>query len=195
MKEPKIDEKTRDYLRRWGRHEVPTAQITGGKVNPGTYRGLATLGWIERRGPISIVGVHFLVLQNQAYTPMATLSVAMPVTKNTELLINSFLHYVGWDGRVWPYDRDGGWPKEDSDDAKNLRDLMTKTRPKIASTLTFPSEAEGGAPLIEVPIVKRSAPFPWAPFEPVSEDRATPAEHLERFRELCQDPSPFQPPN
>ena len=189
MKEPRIDEKTRDYLRVWGRRETPTAQVTGGKVNPGTYRGLATLGWMAHQGPVPVCGVHFLVLQNQAYTPMATLSLAMPVTKKTELHINSFLHYVGWDGRVWPFDDDGGWPGKDTADAKNLRDFLMKT--KMGSTLTFPAEAEKGARLITLPIVKRSAPFPLALFEPVPDDEPAPVEHLERFRDLCKDPSPF----
>jgi hypothetical protein len=114
MREMQVDEKTRDYIRNWGRSEVPTAQVTGGKVNPGTYRALATLGFVERRGPAAICCVHFLVLQNQAYTPMATLSLAMPVTKKTELHVNSFLHVLGWDGRVWPYDFDGGWPDNET---------------------------------------------------------------------------------
>jgi hypothetical protein len=191
MKDQPIDEKTREYLKKWGRLEVPTAQITGGKINPGSYRGLATLGWIERRGPVPVVGVHFLLLMRIAFTPMATLSLAMPVTKNTELLINSFLHHVGWDGRVWPYDGDDGWPHKGSDDARNMLGLMMKTIPRIGSTLTFPSEAGEGAPLIELPVIKRTSPYPLAPFEPVSEDKPAPVTHLARFRELCQDPFPF----
>lgn len=194
MKEPRIDEKTREYLRLWGRPEVPTAQVTGGKVNPGTYRGLATLGWIEHRGTtvkVPVVGVHFLVLQNHSYKPMATLSLAMPVTKRTELLVNSFLHHVGWDGRVWPFDGDGGWPETSPADAEQIRIMLGKTTPKIGATLTFPAEAEQGAPLVTLPILKRNSPYPLALFEPVDDDRPAPVIHLKRFRELCQDPSPF----
>ena len=198
MKEPQIDEKTREYLKKWGRREVPTAQITGGDITPGTYRGLATLGWIERKqGILPVVGVHFLVLMNQSYTPKATLSLALPVTKNTELLVNSFLHYVGWDGRVWPYDGDGGWPENSEEDAEQVKVMLSRVAPPIGSTLTFPSRPELGAPLITLPVLKRTAPYPWAPFEPVSEDRdaEAPVTHLTRFRELCQDSSPFEVQN
>jgi hypothetical protein len=195
MKEPRIDEKTREYMRLWGRGEVPTAQITGGKIEPGTYPALATLGWIERRGPVALVGVHFLMLQRQAHKAMATLSLGMPVTKRTELLVNSFLHYIGWDGRVWPYDADGGWPEKSEEDCAQIEALLAKLYPKISSTLTFPSKPELGAKLIELPVLKRTAPYPLAPFEPVPESESPPVEHLDRFRELCQDPSPFQPSN
>jgi len=196
MKEMTIDAKTREYLRKWHRNEVPTAQITGGTANPGIYRALACLGWVERRGPFAVVGVHFLLMQNQADHPLgATLSLAMPVTKNTELLVNSFLHLVGWDGRVWPYDGDGGWP-EKSDDEEQMKTLLGKLHPRVSATLTFPPANDGlGNACLRLPVVKRSAPYPLAPFEPVSEDQETPAVHLERFRELCKDPSPFAPAN
>jgi hypothetical protein len=189
MREMQVDEKTRDYIRNWGRSEVPTAQVTGGKVNPGTYRALATLGFVERRGPAAICCVHFLVLQNQAYTPMATLSLAMPVTKKTELHVNSFLHVLGWDGRVWPYDFDGGWPDNSPEDAEQIRIMLQKL--KLGATLTFPGEAHHGVRLLDLPIVKRTSPFPLAPFEPVPEDQPAPVIHLERFRDLCKDASPF----
>ncbi len=199
MKEPKVDERTREYLQKWGRLEVPTAQITGGSVNPGTYRAMACLGWIERRGPegasVPVVGVHFMLLQNQAYVPMATLSLAMPVTKNTELLINTFLHFIGWDGRVWPYDGDDDWPANSEEDEAQVRALLQKLHPKIGSTLTFPTIPGVGTPILQLPVLKRSATYPLAPFEPVPEDRTPPVTHLERFRALCRDPSPFGVPN
>ena len=188
MKEMEIDEKTREYVRNWGRAEVPTAQVTGGKVSPGTYRALATLGFVERVGPASFCCVHFLILQNQAFKPMGTLSLAMPVTKRTELYVNSFLQLVGWDGRVWPYDGDGGWPENSPEDAENLRMMLKKIN--IGATLTFPADGEG-ATLLELPVVKRTAPFPLAPFAPLPEDHPPPVIHLERFRELCKDASPF----
>ncbi len=188
MKEMKVDKKTREYLNKWGRLEVPTAQVTGGKVSPGTYRCLAVLGFIERRDVVAICCVHFLVLQHQAFTPMATLSVAMPVTKNTELLVNSFLHVVGWDGRVWPYDGDGGWPENSPEDADQLRAMLQKIR--IGATFAFPADGPG-VPLLNLPIVKRSAPYPLAPFEPVADDQPAPIRHIDRFRALCQDASPF----
>lgn len=195
MKEPKIDERTQEFLRKWGRLEVPTAQVTGGQVAPGTFPALAALGWIERRGPVAIVGVHFLILMREVFKPMATLSLAMPVSKNTELHINSFLHLIGWDGRVWPYDGDGGWPENSEEDAAQVRALLAKLHPKVGATLTFPPIPGVGAPLLNLPILKRTAPFPLAPFEPVPEDRPAPVIHLERFRELCLDPSPFTVPN
>lgn len=195
MKEPKVDERTREYLRKWGRPEVPTAQITGGSVNPGVYRGMVCLGFMLHQGPVSVCGVHFLVLQNHTEKAMATLSLAMPVTKNTELHVNSFLHLMGWDGRVWPFDGDGGWPENSEEDEAQIRDFLKKLRPPLGSTLTFPPIPDLGSPVIQLTIPKRTAPFPFAPFEPVPEDQVAPAVHLERFRALCKDPSPFQVQN
>jgi hypothetical protein len=193
MKEMKIDDKTREYLKKWHRNEVPTAQVTGGDVTPGIYRGLACLGWFERRGPFAICGVHFVLMHNQADKAFATLSLALPVTKNTELLVNSFLHLVGWDGRVWPYDADGGWP-EKTEDEEQVRTMLDKLKPRISATLTFPPSGRG-ATCLNLPVVKRSSPYPLAPFEPVPDDQETPIVHINRFRELCLDPSPFTPAN
>jgi hypothetical protein len=194
MKEPKIDERTREFLRKWGRREVPTAQVTGGEVTPGTYRAMPFLAWMERRGPVALCGMHFILVHNQAWTPFGALSMAMPVSKNTELHINSFLHLVGWDGRVWPYDGDGGFPEDSPDDAAQLKEMLRKV--KIRSTLTFPpTGGPGGARVLTVNVLKRSSPFPFAPFEPLPEGSDPPVVHLERFRELCKDPSPFALPN
>ncbi len=195
MKEPKVDERTREYLTKWGRWEVPTAQVTGGSVNPGVYRGMVALGWMMHQGPVPVCGLHFLVLQNHTQKAMATLSLAMPVTKTTELHVNSFLHLMGWDGRVWPYDGDGGWPENSEEDAEQVREMLQKLHPRVGSTLAFPPIPDLGSPIITLTICKRSAPFPFAPFEPVPEEQDSPVVHLARFRELCKDPSPFQVPN
>jgi hypothetical protein len=191
MREMQIDKRTREYLKKWGRREVPTAQITGGKCAPGTYRCLPVLGWIERRGTVPVVGVHFLVLYHQGETVKANLSIAFPVTKLTELHVNSFLCLIGWDGRVWPYDGDKGWPEGSEEDAAQLRALLKKLGPKVGSTLTFPPKPELGAPLLNLPIVKSLSPYPLAPFEPLPEGADSPVVHLERFRALCEDCSPF----
>jgi hypothetical protein len=192
MKTPKIDERTRQYIRQWGRLEVPTAQVTGGDVTPGTYRAAPVLGWIERRGSVAIVGSHFILVRNQEYKPFGTLSIAMPVTKITELHINSFLHLLGWDGRVWPYDGDDGWPGTSPIDATNLRDMLRKVH--RSSTFTFPPQ-DVGETFLNLPVVKRTAPYPLAPFYPLPEGAEPPIVHLPRFRELCRDPSPFEPLN
>jgi hypothetical protein len=187
MKEPQIDKKTRDYLKKWGRREVPTAQVTGGSLTPGQFRGFATLGWIESQGVFPVVGIRFLVIGREGFKPLATVSVALPVTKNTELLINGFLHYVGWDGRVWPSDGDGGWPDTSKEDPEQIKIMLQRVIPPIGSTFTFPPPTK----IIPIPILKRTAPYPWAPFEPVPEEESTPVDHLARFRALCMDPSPF----
>lgn len=194
MKEPKIDEKTRDYLKKWGRREVPTAQVQGGTIAPGMHQGFAAVGWIERRqGIMPFVGVHFMVLtkNTQEPKPLGTLSLGLPVTKTTELLVNSFLHYLGWDGRVWPFDEDGGWPTESKLDAAQIRIMLSRVSPPVGSTLTFPSDPEKGMKVVPIPVFKRHSPYPWAPFEPVPEEEGAPAVHLARFRELCQDPYQF----
>lgn len=182
------DATTRELLRAWGPREVPLVQVTGGEIKPGTYRALATLGWIERRGPWAIVGVNMIVLNNNEDKPRGAVTLGLPVTKRTELYVNGFLCRLGWDGRVWPHDDDGGWP-EKTDDEASLRDLMKKSN-RMGSTLCFPSHPERGVPIIKLPILKRSAPFNWAPFEP-AELETPPAAVLDRFRKLCEDPSPF----
>ena len=195
MKEQKIDARTREYLRKWGPREVPTAQVTGGEVSPGMYRSVPCLGWIERQGPLAVCGVHFLLMRNQEFRPIATLSLAMPVTKNTELHVNSFLHALNWDGRVWPYDGDKGWPENSEEDCENIKGLLGKLATRVGSTLTFPP-SDLGASMLRLNVVKRSSPYPLAPFEPLPEEIETsPVIHLARFRELCKDPSPFAPLN
>ena len=195
MKEQKLDARTREYLRKWNPREVPTAQVTGGEVTPGVYRALPCLGWIERQGTFAVCGLHFLLLRNQEFKPIATLSIAMPVTKNTELHVNSFLHLLNWDGRVWPYDGDNGWPENSEEDCDQVKDMLGKLSTRIGSTFTFPP-TESGVPRLTLPVVKRSSPYHLAPFEPLPEEIETsPAIHLERFRELCRDPSPFGPLN
>ena len=191
MKEPKIDAKTREYLQKWTPAEVPVAEVTGGSIVPGTWRGLATLGWMEHQGQTPVCGVHFLILRNHEFKPFATLSLAMPVTKTTELHVNSFLHLIGWDGRVWPYDADGGWPENSEEDADQVQELLGKLRPRIAATLTFPPKDGLGGTLIPIHVRKKKGTFHLAPFEPLPEDADSPVIHLERFRELCRDPSPF----
>ena len=127
--------------------------------------------------------------------PIATLSIAMPVTKNTELHVNSFLHLLNWDASVWPYDGDRGWPENSEEDCDQVKSMLGKLSTRIGSTLTFPPTASG-VPLLTLPVVKRSAPYHLAPFEPLPEEVETsPIVHLERFRELCRDPSPFGPLN
>lgn len=195
VKEPKLDEKTRELLRLWGPREVPTAQVTGGEITPGTYRALPTLGWIERRSPFVVLGVQLIILHNQEEKSRAAVTLGLPITKRSELLVNAFLRRLNWDGRVWPHDDDQGWPVGTSDE-EQLRQLLKKAR-IIGATLCFPADPVRGATILTIPILKRSSPFNWAPFEELDLDsETTPAvAHLDRFRQLCKDPTPFLPLN
>ena len=198
MKPLKIDSKTREFLRQWSPFEVPTAQVTGGKVpNQGTYRALPVLGGMGFQdtalGRISVGGVHFLLLRRFNDSPFATLSLAMPVTRNTELYINSFLHLLGWDGRVWPTDQtEAEWPNTDPAEVEQLVILMRNAR--MGATLTFPPSGPG-VPVLEVPVYKLHSPYQVAPFEPLPEGAESPVVHLARFRELARDPTIFEIPN
>lgn len=184
-KSDRPDSLTRAFLKTWGPNEVPTAQITGGSVNPGTYRCMAVLGWVEKRAVWPVVALHTLVLRNVEYKPIATLTIVMPVTPKTELYVNALLQTFGWDGRVWPYDDDKGWPEGTGADEENLKKLLKQTA--MSATLCFPSDTKDGAAVINIPIAKASSPFPLAPFQEVD----SPPVHLERLRALCKDPSAF----
>ena len=193
MKPPEMDERTRDYIRRWHKSEIPYAQITGELVTPGIYRGVPCLAWMEKQGNLVICGTHFVLMQNMADKPISTLTIAMPVTKNTELVVNTFLHLLGWDGRIWPLDGDGGWP-EKSDEEEALRTMLTKVRTRTSATFTFPP-SEKGATCLNLPVRSRNKPYALAPFEPVPEDDPPPIRHIDRFRQLVKDPSVFAPVN
>jgi hypothetical protein len=200
-----IDKKTLEYLNRWGRHEVPTAQVVGRnpkeKLTPGIHQWAAAIGWMFRKDLEPVCCIQFLILAPESFSILASVSLSMPVTKRTELYVNSFLHVVGWDGRVWPHDGDKGWPNG-SEDARQVRDLLNKGNPKLGSTLTFPprissSLGTSSSIILHLPISNVSKPFPIAPFVPVlvPEGQQAPVENLKRFRALCKDPSPFSLPN
>ena len=189
-----IDKKTLEYLNRWGRHEVPTAQVTTEtNLSPGTHRWMATIGWMFRKDFEPFCCIQFLLISPVTFSPIGCISLSMPVTKRTELYVNTFLHVAGWDGRVWPYDGDGGWPY-DSEDAAELREMLNEGTPKLGSTLTFPPKTNGSV-VLSLPIHDMSKPFPLAPFMPVPKGHQDPVENLDRFRALCKDPSPFSLPN
>jgi hypothetical protein len=184
------DATTREFTRLWGAREIPTAQVTGGNITPGNYRAMATLGWMEKRGPFAVVGVHLIILRNLEYVTIGAVTVGLPVTTRNELFVNSFLVRLGWDGRVWPYDDDKGWP-DGTDDEPQIRQLMQQAG-GMAATLCFAPNKDqgGGVPIIPIPILKRHGPFPWAPFEG-GDMPSPPAATFQRFKALCNDPSPF----
>lgn len=197
MKPPKIDAKTREFLRRWSPFEVPTAQVTGGRVpNPGTYRALPVLGGMGFQdtalGRITVCGVHFILIRKYNDSPFATLSLGMPITKNTELHVNAFLHLLGWDGRVWPTEQSSEWPDNNPDEVEQLVILMRNAR--MGATLTFPPTGPG-VPVLEIPVYKCHSPFQVAPFESLPDGAESPVVHLARFRELAKDPTIFEIPN
>lgn len=182
---PPLDSKTREFLRSWGRHEMPSAQVTGGSVAPGYYRAFAVLGWIEQRNVFPVVGVQTILLRNQEDRNHGALTLGLPVTPKTELYVNALLQSFGWDGRVWPYDNDQAWPEGTADEPQ-VMGLLKKVG--LGSTLAFPPNAERGIPTLRIHIAKRQGVFPLAPFEEID----SPPVHLERFRELVRDHSIFR---
>ena len=188
-KKPKTkkDTKTRKFIADWGRREVPTAQVAAGSsIKPGDYRAFAILGWVEKHAGAAIVGLQMVVIQEQPFKNKGILTLGCPITPKTDLYVNALLQTLGWDGRVWPY-KDHGWP-EGTDDEAQVVALVNQA--KLGCTLTFaPDPEKGMVPMIPVHIAKSKEPFPLAPFEEID----SPPVHLEAFRALIADPSPFAP--
>lgn len=182
----KTDSKTRKFMERWGRREVPTAQVAGEPIKPGDYGAFALLGWVEAKDGTAIVGLQMAVLKEDPLTNMGLITIGMPVTPKTELHVNALLQSLGWDGRVWPY-KDHGWP-EGTDDEQQVVALVSQA--ELGCTLTFVPDPEQGAPMIPIHITKSRDPFPLAPFELEITEQP---QHLEALRDLIDDPSPFAP--
>jgi hypothetical protein len=177
-----VDPKTREFLKSWGPHETPTAQVTDGELHPGIYRAMATTAIVEKRRLWPVVGLQVLLLRRLEFKFVGSMTIGLPVTPKTELYVNALLQTFGWDGRVWPDEE--GWPTGTPDE-QQIQQLLD--RAGLISTLTFPS-TENGAPLIEMPVAKTSAPFHLAPFEEVN----SPPVHLARFRALVHNPPAFR---
>lgn len=183
MATPKLDEHTRKYLKEWGAAQMPTGQVVGGDMRPGYYRAFAVLGWIEKRKPWPVVGLQTIALRMNEDKHVGAVSLGLPVSPKTELYVNALLQTFGWDGRVWPYDNDGQWPEKTAEE-EQVQGLLRKVN--LLSTLTFPS-TEQGIPSVRFYVAKSKGVFPIAPLEEIN----SPPVHLERFRALVEDPSPF----
>lgn len=184
---PKYDRNTRRFMERWGRREVPTAQVAGDAIKPGEYHAFALLGWVESEGGSVIVGLQMAVIKEEPLTNMGLLTIGMPVTPKTELHVNALLETLGWDGRIWPYE-DHGWPEGTGDDEIQLASLVMQA--KLGCSLTF-VPAEQGPVMIPIHVAKSRDPFPLAPFElEVTEE----PKHMDALRALIDDPSPFKEP-
>ena len=182
---PKYDRKTRKFMERWGRREVPTAQVAGDAIKPGDYQAFALLGWVEAKDGAAIVGLQMAVLKMEPLTIMGHVTLGMPVTPKTELHVNALLQSLGWDGRIWPY-QDHGWPEGTGEDEIQLVSLIMQA--KLGCSLTFVPQEEGPT-MIPLYVAKSRDPFPLAPFElEVTEE----PKHLEVLRDLIDDPSPFK---
>ncbi len=186
MAKSELDELTRSFLKRWETYEMPTGQVTGGDMKPGFYRILAVLGWIDKKpGSVPTVGIQTLALRNQEDKHIGAITIGLPVTPRTELYVNAFLQSLGWDGRVWPYDNDNGWPVG-TDDEDQLLGLIKRV--ELSSSLTFgPDPEKGGVPAMRFHVAQSHGAFYVAPFEEIN----SPPKHLERFRALVADPSVF----
>lgn len=184
---PKYDRKTRKFMERWGRREVPTAQVAGDAIKPGEYHAFALLGWVEATAGAAIVGLQMAVIKEEPLTNMGLLTIGMPVTPNTELHVNALLQSLGWDGRIWPY-QDHGWPEGTGDDETQLASLVMQA--KLGCSLTFVPAGEGPV-MIPIHVAKSRDPFPLAPFDlSVVEE----LKHVDALRDLIDDPSPFKEP-
>ena len=194
MKPLKLDAQTRDYLTRWNKWEVPTAKITDGKVpGQGVYTSLPLLGWFEHQetpiGKMAVCSLSLNIMIPKSHKMVGVMTLAMPVTKNTELHVNTLLCYLGWDGRVWPNDDTDKWPSHSVEDVDLVKYLLAKTG--LGSTLTFPPQEEGHRAL-QLPIYKIHSAYQVAPWHPLPPEDDSPAKTLGRFRELAQDPTLFK---
>jgi hypothetical protein len=180
-----LDSKAREILRSWTPQEMPSAQVSGGEIRPGSYRAFAAIGWVEHRNGVPTVGLQTFVLRHDN-KHVGALTIGLPVTPRTELYVNALVQSFGWDGRVWPYDNDKGWPEGTDDEAQVLGLLA---RVNLASSMTFPSVGDKGVPAVRIEIPKSHGPFPLPPSTEVD----SPPVHLARLRALIADPSIFQP--
>lgn len=180
--------KTPEFMKHWEKWELPCGQVTGGSITPGTYRGIAVLGWLEQRNGVPTVGLQTIVLRNQEDKHVGAVTLGFPVTPKTELYVNALLQTFGWDGRVWPYDDDKKWP-DGTTDEDQVMGLIQKVG--LSSTLTFAPQEGVGVPTVRLQIPKRSGPFQLPPLEEMN----SPPVHLDRFRELVKDMTIFKPTN
>ena len=123
----------------------------------------------------------------QGSRSIGALTIALPLTAETESKVLERLLDLGWDGRVWPYDNDGKWPEGTPDKDQSIGLLQ---RVGLASTMTFAPVEGKGFPTIPVYVVKKKGEFPF-PFEPSVKTEDMP--HRNRLRDLMVGWQVFQP--
>lgn len=181
------DPKTQEFIRLWGKKEMPVAQVNHGKILLGDHPAFALLGWVEqRRVGWPVVGLRLSVLNPLSPTSkeaevIGGITIGLPLSPKTEYHVCGFLEDLGWDGRVWPY-KDHGWP-EGTEDEAGLVSLLRSAN--MGSTLTFPPQALG-TPTVKVPVLSTKKPFMVAPF-----DDAPMPRHVFALRDLAANPHPF----
>ena len=175
--------RTQEFLQQWGPREVPTAEVSHGKLRTGEYPMFALLGWVQpREANWPVVGLSLTTLSKAGDRAIGGLTLGLPLTPRSEHHICRLLEAFGWDGRVWPH-QDHGWP-EGTDDEAGLLGLLRTAR--LGASLTFPPHPQG-TPTVTIPVLKTSGVYSVAPFleGPVMPQR------LETLRALAADPRPF----
>lgn len=181
--EVKLDPKTQEFIRSWGKPEMPTAQVVHGRVSIGEYPTFALLGWVEQRPHgWPVVGLRVSVLEDESKV-IGGMTLGLPLSPKTEYQVCCLLEDFGWDGRVWPY-RDHGWPEGGEDEAGLLGLLRTA---KLGATLTFPPHPEFGTPTVKLPVFHSKKPFLVAPFG----DGPVVPRYIFQLRDLAANPTPF----
>jgi hypothetical protein len=185
------DERTQEYIKAWGRKDVPTALVTNGKVRSGTHPAFVLLGWVRkppeklvpRAAQWPVIILRLALLNKPRTKSIGGLLMTMPFNPKTERHVCSLMQDFGWDGRVWPHE-DDGWPSKTTEE-EPLINLLKKE--KLGATFTFPSDPEKGIIALPVPVKKRRGPFALALFNEVV------PKHLETLRVFASDPKPFEP--
>jgi len=176
------DQRTQDYIKAWGRKDVPTAVVVDGAVRPGIYPAFVVLGWTaSRKKHWPVVILRLALLSKTMAKSVGGLLMSLPFNPKTERHVCSLLQDFGWDGRVWPY-KDEGWPAGTPDEDQIIKLLKTEN---LGATFTFPADPEKGIITLRVPVKKRRGPYAVALF-----DKVLP-KYLETLRELTADPAPF----
>jgi hypothetical protein len=180
----RTDARTQEFIKHWGKADMPTARVSHGTVPPGDYPAFALLGWVEQRKVgWPVVGLRMTLLNLEMNRSVGGLTMGIPLTPKSERHVCCLLQDLGWDGRVWPY-KDHGWP-EGAAEEMDLLGLLRAA--KLGATMTFLSDPEKGTPTVRMPVLKRSGSFMVAPFG----DEILPR-HLEALRSLAADPTPFK---